>query len=93
MNNQKINTALERLHEERNVMTASRNTLLQSLKRRLNVDYADTYVNLNKAFKVFNTQTGRRMTVNYEVVVPLVYNAALLFDFQNEILVTKNPNE
>lgn len=91
--NQKINNALNLLAEERNVMTASRISLLRKMKRRLNIDYADTYVDLDKAFTVKKVKGGREMSVNYEVLVPVAYNAYLLFDFKNEILVTKNPNE
>jgi len=91
MNDQKISAALEMLAEEPKVMTASRASLLRSLKRRLRIDYADEYVNLDKAFTVKNIKTGRELAVNYEVVVPLFYNASLLFDFKNNLLVTKNP--
>ena len=90
--NQKINTALNLLAEERDVMTASRTTLLRKMKRRLNIDYADTYVNLDKAFTVKKVKGARELSVNYEVLVPIAYNAYLLFDFKNEILVTKNPD-
>jgi len=90
--NQKINNALNLLTEERDVMTASRTTLLRKMKRRLNIDYADTYVNLDKAFTVKNVKGAREMSVNYEVLVPIAYNAYLLFDFKNEVLVTKNPD-
>jgi len=62
------------------------------MKRRLNIDYADTYVNLDKAFTVKNVKGAREMSVNYEVLVPIAYNAYLLFDFKNEVLVTKNPD-
>ncbi len=91
--NQKINNALNLLAEEGDVMTATRITLLRKMKRRLNIDYADTYVDLDKAFTIKNVKGGREMSVNYEVLVPVAYNAYLLFDFKNEILVTKNPNE
>lgn len=92
LNNQKINNALNLLLEERDVMTASRINLLRKMKRRLNVDYADTYVDLDKAFTVKKIKGGRQMTVNYEVLVPIAYNAYLLFDFKNEVLATNNPN-
>ena len=74
-------------------MTASRIELLRKMKRRLNIDYADTYVDLDKAFTVKNIKNGRQMTVNYEVLVPVAYNAYLLFDFKNEVVATKNANE
>ena len=93
MNNQKIANALQALTEERNVMTASRSQLLSKLKRRLNIDYADNYVNLNKAFKIKQVKKGREISVNYEVVIGLFMNAYLLFDFKNEVQVTRNPGE
>ena len=92
MNNQKINNALQLLPEERGVMTLPRIQLLRRLKRRLNIDYADTYVDLDSAFAVKNVKGVRHMTINYEVVVPLLANAYLLFDFQNEVQVSRNPS-
>ena len=62
------------------------------MKRRLNIDYADDYVDLDDAFAVYKVKGVRHMTINYEVVVPLVANAALLFDFQNEVQVSRNPS-
>jgi hypothetical protein len=91
MNNKKLNAALHALTEERNIMTESRIQLLRKLKRRLNIDYADSYVDLDNAFVVRNERGVRHMSINYEVVVPLVANAALLFDFQNEVQVDRNP--
>lgn len=93
MNNYKINAALNELTEEREVMTMGKNALLNKLKRRLNIDYADTYVNLNKAFKVKQLKGKRQMTINYEVVIKMVSNAYLLLDFKNEVIVTRNPGE
>ncbi|MBX2867158.1 MAG: GerMN domain-containing protein [Acidiferrobacterales bacterium] len=91
MNNQKIGAALEALKEEPGVMTASRSALLRKLKRRLNIDYADTYVNLDKAFRVTQKKSSRVMSINYEVVIGLVSNASLLFDFENEVNIERNP--
>ncbi len=91
MNNQKISAALEALREEPDVMTASRSALLRKLKRRLNIDYAVTYVNLDKAFKVKQQKASRLLSINYEVVIGLFSNASLLFDFENEVNVERNP--
>ncbi len=92
LNNQKLHNALNALTEERTVMTDSRIQLLRKLKRRLNIDYADDYVDLDSAFTVKTIKGVRHMSINYEVVVPLVANAALLFDFKNEIQVSHNPS-
>ena len=82
LTNGKIATALERLQEDREVLTASRSTLLKNLKRRLNIDFAVTAVNFDKAFKVKKLKSGgRELSVDYEVVIGLVHNASLLFDF------------
>ena len=93
LNNQKISTALERLLEERTVMTDTRITLLRKLKRRLNIDFADEYVDLDKAFQIKRIKNKRRITVNYEVVVHLAYNASLLLDFKNEVIAERNAGE
>jgi len=90
LTNGKIATALDRLQEERDVLTASRASLLKKLKRRLNIDFAVTAVNFDKAFKVKKVKTGRELSVDYEVVIGLVHNASLLFDFKNRVVVTKN---
>lgn len=92
LNNAKISNALERLGEEHDIMTAQRVQLLRKLKRRLNIDYADEYVDLNKAFQIKTVKQGRQITIDYEVVVPLFSNANLLFIFDNELLVTRNPD-
>ena len=92
MNNQKLNKALTLLTEERSVMTLSRLQLLRRLKRQLNIDYADSYVDLDSAFAVKNIKGVRHMSINYEVVVPLLLNAYLLFDFKNEVQVARNPS-
>ena len=91
MNNQKISKALQALPEESNVMTLSRIQLLRRLKRRLNIDYADSYVDLDSAFAVKNVRGVRHMSIDYEVVIPLLLNAYLLLDFKNEVQVSRNP--
>ncbi len=92
LNNEKINKVLQLLVEERNIMTTSRARILKRMKLRLNIDYADNYVNLDKAFQIKNVKGVRVMTVNYEVVVHLVHNAFLLFDFKNKVEIANNPN-
>ena len=93
LNNQKINTALEWLLEERTIMTDSRITLLRKFKRLLGIDFDNRYVDLNKAFQVKQIKNKRQITVNYEVVVHLAYNASLLLDFKNEIMAARNAGE
>ncbi|MEM7196217.1 MAG: DUF4845 domain-containing protein [Pseudomonadota bacterium] len=87
MNNHKINKGLHALIDEPGIQTMARRRMLRLLNRKLNIDYADDVVNLNKAFKVKKIKGQRQLSVNYEVVVPLAYNANFLFDFTNEVIV------
>ena len=90
LNNNRIKSGLVALTEEPGIQTMHRQKILRLLKRKLNIDYADEIVNLNKAFKVKKIKGQRQMSVNYEVIVPLAYNAFLLFDFKNEVLIPTN---
>ena len=90
LNNNRIKSGLVALTEEPGIKPMHRQKILRLLKRKLNIDYADEIVNLNKAFKVKKIKGQRQMSVNYEVIVPLAYNAFLLFDFKNEVLIPTN---
>ena len=92
LNNHKIDNALNALLEEPDVHKASRANLLQKLQTKLYIDYADKYVDLNKAFRVRKIKNGRSLSIDYEVVVSLVGNAYLLFDFKNKVDVVKRSN-
>ena len=87
LNNNRIHSGLVALTEEPGIQTMHRQKILRLLKRKLNIDYADEIVNLNKAFKVKKVKGQRQISVNYEVIVPLAYNAFLLFDFKNEVVI------
>lgn len=87
LNNHKIKNALIEMTEEPGIQTMQRRKVLRLINRKLNIDYADDVVNLNKALKIKNVKGRRQLSVNYEVVVPLAYNASFLFDFKNEVIV------
>jgi hypothetical protein len=89
LGNQKIYRSLEHLAEEERVMTMSRRQMVRLLNRKLNIDYADTIVNINKAFKFKNFEGRRELSIDYELVVPVVYNVSLLYDFENHVLTPK----
>ena len=70
-------------------MSMSRGAMIRSLNRKLNIDFADTVVNLDKTFKVRNVDGGKDLSIDYELVVPLAYNISLLFDFQNHVIAKR----
>ena len=90
LNNQKLYRALESLTEEPSVMSMSRAAMIRSLNRKLNIDFADTIVNLDKTFKVRNVDGNKDLSIDYELVVPLAYNISLLFDFQNHVIAKRS---
>lgn len=85
INNRKLVHALEQLASDPKIMLMQRRQMLRNLNRMLNIDYADTIVDLNRAFKVRNLKGQRELYIDYEVVVPLAYNASLLFEFKNHV--------
>ena len=84
--NQKLKRALVYLAEDDQVMRMSRRRMISALNRKLNIDYGDDIVNLDRAFKVRNADGRKALSINYEVVVPVVYNISLLLDFKNEVI-------
>jgi hypothetical protein len=89
LGNQKIYNSLERLAEDDDIMKMSRLQMVRLLNRKLNIDYADTIVKVDKAFKYKNVEGKRQLSIDYELVVPLVYNISLLYDFENHVLAPK----
>ena len=90
LNNQKLHRSLESLAEEPDVMSMSRASMIRSLNRKLNIDFADTIVNLDKTFKVKNVDGNKDLSIDYELVVPLAYNISLLFDFKNHVIAKRS---
>ena len=90
VNNQKLFNALESLAEEPGIMTMHRAQMIKRLKRKLNIDFGDQIVNIDKAFKVKSVEGKRDLSIDYELVVPVAYNVSLLFDFQNHVLAPVN---
>ena len=89
LDNAKIMRALEHLAEEERVMRMSREEMIRLLYRKLNIDYGDRVVDLKTAFKVKNVDGKKDLSVDYEIVIPVVYNVNLLLDFQNHVLAPK----
>ena len=86
LNNEKLNRALEDLASEPKVMEMHRVQMINRLNRKLNIDYGKDIVDLKQAFKVKTLNNSKkRLSINYELVVPVAYNVSLLFNFKNEV--------
>jgi len=86
INNAKLDRALNSLAEEPSIMRWSRRQMIESLARKLNIDMGDTIINIYSVFQ-YKTVGGRReLMLDYEIVIPIAYNASLLFDFKNHVM-------
>jgi flagellar biogenesis protein FliO len=83
--NQRLVEGLKKLSVKPGFGTMERTQLIRELDNILYLDYAHTVVDLNKALSVERTKTEKRVRVNYEVIVPLLYNVSALLEFQNEV--------
>ena len=86
INNAKLDRALTALAEEPRIMKMSRKMMLDNLARSLNIDMGDRIINMNQVFQYKKVGGRRELMIDYEVVIPVVYNVSLLFDFKNHVL-------
>lgn len=83
--NMKIQQALETLSEDPQVTKMDRNRIIIELDKILYIDYGHQIVKLRDAVSVSKNKTDMIITVNYEVVEPLVLNVSALLEFDNRI--------
>jgi len=89
LDNAKIQRALDSMVEEPRVRDMSRPQIVRLLNRKLNIDIADDIVKVAKVLKIKIVDGRKELRIDYEVVVPVVYNVSLLLDFQNSAITAK----
>ncbi|MDH3688290.1 MAG: DUF4845 domain-containing protein [Gammaproteobacteria bacterium] len=85
--NLKLKEGLETLAEEPEFPTWNRTTIIRKLDNMLYIDFAHDIVDLKQALKVQKTKAHMQVSLDYERVVPLVYNVSALLDFNNQVEV------
>ena len=83
--NQRLYEGMKKLAQRPAFGTMERTQLIRDLDNILYLDYAHTVVDLNKALTVEKTKTEKKVRVNYEVIIPLMYNVSALLEFENEV--------
>ncbi len=81
--NLKISQAMKGLEETSGLKNATRAEIVRALNKRLYINYGDKVVDVNKTLKVKKRGGKRIAYLNYEVVIPLVYNISALLTFDN----------
>jgi hypothetical protein len=83
--NQRLYEGMKKLALKPGFGAMERAQLIRDLDNILYLDYAHTVVDLNKALSVEKTKTEKKVRVNYEVIIPLMYNVSALLEFENEV--------
>ena len=83
LNNYKLRAALEYVSTDSRVVNMTRREILREIKNKLYIDYGDSLINLDESLVVDKRRGGMKLSLDYEVVVPLVANVSALLDFKN----------
>jgi len=81
MDNLKIKKALETVAAEPSTADATRFEIIERMEKILYIDYGATIVDLRSALRIEQIKSGRRLSVKYEVVVPMAFNISALLEF------------
>lgn len=85
MDNLKIQEALETLVDDARVASMTRTEIINELDNILYIDFAHEVVDLKESLTIEKTKNDMIISIDYEVVVPLVYNISALLDFENRV--------
>lgn len=82
LNNFKVKSDLSGLSKLPDSEHLGRSQILDSLERRFEIDEV-SYVHLSKNMQIKRITGGRRVTIKYDVTVPLIYNLSALVRFDD----------
>lgn len=83
LDNYKLESALEHVSTDSRVANMTRREILREIKNKLYIDYGDELINLDESLVIEKRRGGMTLSLDYEVVVPLVSNISALLDFNN----------
>ncbi len=81
--NLKLQEAMEKIVEDPRITNMTRRQVIQELDNILYIDYAHEIVDLKESLTIDKKDKIMTIAIDYEVVVPLVYNISALLDFKN----------
>ncbi len=83
LDNYKLESALEHVSTNSRVANMTRREIIRELKNKLYIDYGDELINLDESLVIEKGRGGMSLSLDYEVVVPLVANVSALLAFNN----------
>ena len=81
--NLKLQEAMDKIVEDPRITNMTRRQVIRELDNILYIDYAHEVVDLKESLTIEKKEKIMTITVDYEVVVHLVYNVSALLDFKN----------
>jgi hypothetical protein len=81
--NLKLQEAMDKIVEDPRISNMTRRQIIQELDNILYIDYAHEVVDLKESLTIEKKDKVMTIAVDYEVVVPLVYNVSALLEFKN----------
>lgn len=89
LDNYKIQEAMASVAEDPRVLTWNKRQVIREITNILYIDYGADIVDLNKALSLGKNDSQPYIRVEYEIVVPLVFNVSALLDFDNQVEITR----
>jgi len=92
LDDRKIQNALDSVIQEQQVEQLSRRAIVNRLSNILYIDFALDLVDIKKDLKITKDNNILKLTINYQVVIPLAYNISALLTFSDYAeMLMKNP--
>ena len=89
MDNYKIVEAMHSVAEDPRARKWTKSQVVREMTNILYIDYGADIVDLNKALTLDKNDAQQFIKVDYEIVVPLVYNVSALLNFNNEVEIPR----
>lgn len=89
LDNYKLKEAMHSIAEDPRAADWNKRQIVNEMTNILYIDYGHDIVDLNEALTVEKEDEGKYIRIQYEVVVPLVYNLSALANFNNEVEITR----
>ncbi|MGA8259389.1 MAG: DUF4845 domain-containing protein [Arenicellales bacterium] len=84
LDNYKLQEAMHTVAADPRAHDWNKHTIIREMNKILYIDYGADIVDLNNALTVDKTDTQSFINIQYEVVVPLVYNVSALVKFKDQ---------